>query len=44
MDGKAAATGELLGILAIGVIFLTLIQTLTAILQGADRVTVPVKT
>ncbi len=44
MDGaKAAATGELLGILAIGVIFLTLIQTLTAILQGVDRVTVPVK-
>lgn len=40
---KAAATGELLSILAIGVIFLTLIQTLTAILQGVDRVIVPVK-
>lgn len=44
MEGaEAAATGNLLAILSIGVIFLTLIQTLTAILQGVDRVIVPVR-
>lgn len=35
-------TGSLLSILSIGVVFLTLIQTLTAILQGMGKVTIPV--
>lgn len=40
---EAVATGNLLSILAIGVVFLTLIQTLTAILQGVDKVIIPVR-
>ncbi len=36
-------TGELLAILALGVLFLTLIQTLTSILQGINMVTLPVR-
>ena len=35
--------GEILSILSIGVIFLTLVQTLTAILQGLNRITTPVR-
>lgn len=35
-------TGELLAVLSIGVLFLTTVQTLTAILQGLNRITVPV--
>ncbi len=37
------ATGEILAILSLGIVFLTLVQTLTAILQGINRVTVPVR-
>ena len=40
-DIKTAA--ELLTILSIGVVFLSLVQTLTAILQGLNKITVPVK-
>ena len=36
------ATGAILSILAVGVVFLTLVQTLTAILQGLNKVTIPV--
>jgi stage V sporulation protein B len=42
-EAEINATGDILAILAIGVIFLTMVQTLTAILQGLNRVTVPVK-
>ena len=35
--------GEILAILSVGVIFLTLVQTLTAILQGLNRITTPVR-
>ncbi|HOB21205.1 MAG TPA: polysaccharide biosynthesis protein, partial [Candidatus Atribacteria bacterium] len=36
-------TGDLLAVLSVGVLFLTSVQTLTAILQGLNRITVPVK-
>jgi stage V sporulation protein B len=42
-ESEITATGEILSILAIGVIFLTMVQTLTAILQGLSKVTVPVR-
>lgn len=42
-DGQAALTGNLLSVLSFGVVFLTLIQVLTGILQGVNRATVPVK-
>lgn len=37
------STGEILQILALGVVFLTLVQSLTAILQGLGRPIVPVR-
>ncbi len=42
-EAEVTLAGQLLAILAIGVIFLTLVQTLTAILQGLNRVSIPVK-
>ncbi len=42
-DGQAALAGNLLSVLSFGVVFLTLIQTLTGILQGVNRASVPVK-
>ena len=36
-------TGNLIATLSLGVVFLTLIQTLTAILQGVNRIVMPVK-
>ena len=42
-EAEVTLAGQLLTILAIGVIFLTLVQTLTAILQGLNKVSVPVK-
>ncbi|NLA84851.1 MAG: polysaccharide biosynthesis protein [Clostridiales bacterium] len=42
-EAEITTTGEILAILSIGVIFLTLIQTLTAILQGMDRMSIPVR-
>lgn len=40
---KLNSTGEILQILAFGVIFLTLVQSLTAILQGLGRPIIPVR-
>ncbi|HHU77601.1 MAG: putative polysaccharide biosynthesis protein [Caldicoprobacterales bacterium] len=42
-DAEITATAEILAVLSIGVVFLTLVQTLTAILQGLNRMTVPVR-
>jgi len=42
-ESEITVAGEILSILAVGVIFLTLVQTLTAILQGLSKMTVPVK-
>nr|PZN11233.1 MAG: polysaccharide biosynthesis protein [Caldicoprobacter oshimai] len=42
-DSQAALAGDLLSILSFGVVFLTLIQSLTGILQGVNRAAVPVK-
>jgi stage V sporulation protein B len=42
-EAEITATGEILAILAIGVVFLTLVQTLTAILQGMSKMTIPVR-
>ncbi len=42
-EAEITITGEILAILAIGVVFLTLVQTLTSILQGLNRLTVPVR-
>jgi len=39
---EIASTGEILSILSFGIIFLTLVQSLTAILQGLGRPIVPV--
>ncbi|WP_035143334.1 putative polysaccharide biosynthesis protein [Schnuerera ultunensis] len=41
-QGEIISTGEILSILSFGVIFLTLVQSLTAILQGLGRPLVPV--
>ncbi len=38
-----AETGEILSILAVSLVFLTLVQSLTAILQGIGKPTIPVK-
>jgi stage V sporulation protein B len=42
-EAEIAITGNILAILSIGVIFLTLVQTLTAILQWLNKMSVPVK-
>lgn len=42
-DGQAALAGNLLSVLSFGVVFLTLVQALTGILQGINRAAVPVK-
>lgn len=42
-DNQAVLAGNLLSILSFGVVFLTLIQSLTGILQGINRAVVPVK-
>lgn len=42
-DNQAVLAGTLLSILSFGVVFLTLIQSLTGVLQGINRATVPVK-
>ena len=42
-EAEITATGEVLAILSIGIIFLTLVQTLTAILQGLNRMSIPVR-
>ncbi|MCF6464552.1 putative polysaccharide biosynthesis protein [Clostridium sp. Cult2] len=41
-QGEIVSTGEILSILSFGVIFLTLVQSLTAILQGLGKPLVPV--
>ncbi|MBM7616061.1 putative polysaccharide biosynthesis protein [Alkaliphilus hydrothermalis] len=41
--GKAEAGGEILRFLAINVVFISLAQTLTSILQGMNRVFIPVR-
>ncbi|HHY81189.1 MAG TPA: polysaccharide biosynthesis protein [Clostridiales bacterium] len=41
-ESEITVTGEILAILSVGVIFLTMVQTLTAILQGLNKMTVPV--
>ncbi|NMA94432.1 MAG: polysaccharide biosynthesis protein [Clostridiales bacterium] len=44
MEGaEVIATGHLLSLLSIGIIFLTLIQSLTAMLQGVGKVSIPVR-
>ncbi|MDD4680207.1 MAG: oligosaccharide flippase family protein [Clostridia bacterium] len=40
---EITTAGQLLAILSIGVIFLTLVQTQTAILQGLNKISTPVK-
>ncbi len=40
---KLLSTGEILQVMALGVIFLTLVQSLTAILQGLGRPIIPVR-
>lgn len=42
-ETEITMAGEILAILSIGVIFLTLVQTLTAILQGLNKMTIPVR-
>lgn len=42
-ETEITVAGELLAILSIGVIFLTLVQTLTSILQGLNKVSIPVR-
>lgn len=42
-DAVIAETGQILAILAISLVFLTLVQSLTAILQGIGKPMVPVK-
>ncbi|MGI6141836.1 MAG: putative polysaccharide biosynthesis protein [Caldicoprobacterales bacterium] len=42
-EAEITATGNILAILSIGVIFLTLVQTLTAILQGLNKMAIPVR-
>src|SRR5699024_4359941 len=40
---KLLSTGEILQVMALGVIFLTLVQSLTAILQGLGKPIIPVR-
>jgi len=42
-DGQAALAGNLLSVLSFGVVFLSLIQSLTEILQGVNQAAGPVK-
>lgn len=42
-EAEITVTGNILAILSIGVIFLTLVQTLTAILQGLNKMSIPVR-
>lgn len=40
---EISTTAELLTILSLGVLFLTTVQTMTAILQGLNKITIPVR-
>jgi len=42
-ETEITVTGNILSILSIGVAFLTLVQTLTAILQGLNKMSIPVR-
>ena len=42
-EAEITATGNILAILSVGVVFLTLVQTLTAILQGLSKMAIPVR-